>query len=161
MYSTGYSCHIVIKLESSRKIFRKIIKNIKLHENPTDESGRKDMSILTFAVRTCANSPKRFSFVTNVSPNYRPIWSPILQLLDTQLQAERFTEYCGEEKFWARLLHCIVKTVRSQVAQLYCKDRPNWDRLLNCIVKTALPKPGCSFYIVKTALTEPGCSIVL
>jgi len=37
MYSTGYSCQILMKLEISRQIFEKY-SNIKFHENPSSVS---------------------------------------------------------------------------------------------------------------------------
>jgi hypothetical protein len=37
MYSTSYSCPILMKLEFSRQIFEKS-SNIKFHENPSSES---------------------------------------------------------------------------------------------------------------------------
>jgi len=50
MYSTGYSCQILMKLEFSREIFEKY-SNIKLHENSSKGSrvvpdGHKDMTKL-------------------------------------------------------------------------------------------------------------------
>jgi hypothetical protein len=65
MYSTGYFCQILMKIEFSQKIFEKYT-NSKFHENPSSGSrvvpciqtdGRTDMTKMIFASRNFATSP--------------------------------------------------------------------------------------------------------
>jgi len=65
--STCYSCPILMKLEFSRRIFKKY-SNIKFQENPSSGSrvvpcgqtaGHTDMTKLTVALRTFVNMPKK------------------------------------------------------------------------------------------------------
>jgi len=60
MYSTRYSCQILMKLEFSQQIFRKYIK---FHENPTSVSrvvpwGRADITQLMVAFQNFAYTTK-------------------------------------------------------------------------------------------------------
>ena len=62
MWSTRYSCSILMKLEFSRQIFEKP-SNIKLHKTPSSGSrvypcGRTDMTKLIVAFRKLSNAPK-------------------------------------------------------------------------------------------------------
>ena len=61
IYSTRYSCQIIVKFEFSRQFFEKY-SNIKFHENSFSESrivpcGRTDMAKLTVALRSFSNAP--------------------------------------------------------------------------------------------------------
>jgi len=63
MYSTSYTCQILMKLEFSRPVFEQCT-NIKYHENPFSGSrivpcGRTDMMKLTVALRSLAKAPKK------------------------------------------------------------------------------------------------------
>jgi len=62
VYSTRYSCPIIMKLEFSRQIFEKH-SNFKFHKNPSIGSrvvpcGRTDMTKLIVVYRNFANAPK-------------------------------------------------------------------------------------------------------
>jgi len=62
MYSTRYSCKIVMKIEVSQLTFEKY-SNIKFHENPTSgrrvvSFGQTDMTRLLVTFRNFANAPK-------------------------------------------------------------------------------------------------------
>jgi hypothetical protein len=70
MWSTRYSCPILMKIEFSRNIFEKYI-NIKFHENPSSWSrvvpcgrtnGQTDITKLTVAFRSFAKAPRNHSF---------------------------------------------------------------------------------------------------
>ena len=62
MYSTRYSCPILIKFEYSGKYFEKY-SNIKFHKNPSSGSrvvpyGRTNMTKIIVAFRNFVNAPK-------------------------------------------------------------------------------------------------------
>jgi len=71
MLGTGYSCHILMKLEFSQQNFEKS-SNIKFHEGPSSgsrvvPSGRTDektdMTKLTVVFRNFANAPRKNTFL--------------------------------------------------------------------------------------------------
>ena len=64
IYSTRYSCHILMKLEFSQHIFE-ICSNIKFHENSSSvrqvvPCGRTDMTKLIVAFRKFAKVPNYY-----------------------------------------------------------------------------------------------------
>ena len=81
MYSTGYCCQILMKLEFSRKIFEKKKFNIQFHENPSSESrvvscGRTDgrtwrsyIKSLIATLQTCLKTEK-LRIITICHANY-------------------------------------------------------------------------------------------
>jgi hypothetical protein len=63
MYTSNYSCHILINLELSRQFFEKYA-YFKFYENPSNDSrdvpcGRTDMTKLIVTFRNFANAPKK------------------------------------------------------------------------------------------------------
>jgi len=68
MYSTWYSCQILMKLEFSRQIVEKY-SDFKFHKNPSIGSrvfhadGRTDMTKLIVTFRNFANAPKKTQIV--------------------------------------------------------------------------------------------------
>jgi hypothetical protein len=75
MYSTGYSCMILIKLKFSREFFENY-SNDKFQDNPSSGSrvvacgrtdGQTDTTKLTVAVRNFVNAPKNGVYSGNVT----------------------------------------------------------------------------------------------
>jgi hypothetical protein len=65
MWSTRFSCRILLTLEFSRQIFEKYL-NLEFHENPSSGSRvipcwRTDMTELIVAFRNFANAPKNMN----------------------------------------------------------------------------------------------------
>jgi len=86
MYSTHYSCQVLMKLEFSRQIFTKY-SNIKFHENPssgsrvipcrqTDDQPDTwtDMMTLTVAFRNSAIAPKNYKNIRLIN-KYKKVYS--------------------------------------------------------------------------------------
>jgi len=76
MYSSRYTCQILIKLEFSRPVFEQYT-NIKFHENPSSGSrivpcGRTDMMKLIIAFRSLANAPKEAQICRHGDRKCRP-----------------------------------------------------------------------------------------
>jgi hypothetical protein len=89
MQSTGYSSHIVMKLEFPTQIFEKYT-DIKFHENPSSGNrvvtcGRTDrqteMTKLIVSFRNLANAPKKIHFIPHRKRNASPLQTSTVKVM--------------------------------------------------------------------------------